>query len=97
MKLNTTPRVGANDPVLQRELREHASQVNMLSEGRIAAAYNATVAAPTTGLYLAGDYVRNDAPSELGTAGSKYVLFGWICTVSGEPGTWSECRFLTGN
>ncbi len=32
MKLNTTPRVGVNDPSLQRELREHADQVNRLSE-----------------------------------------------------------------
>lgn len=97
MKLNQTPRVGINDPVLQRELREHATQVNLLAEGRIAAAHTAQVAAPTTGTYAAGDAVRNSAPSELGSVGSKYVIEGWMCVVGGTPGTWVEKRFLTGN
>ncbi len=97
MKLNTTPRVAVNDPVLQRELREHATQVNMLSEGRMAANYQAATAAPTTGSYAAGDFVRNSAPSELGTAGSRYVIFGWVCVAGGAPGTFAQCRFLTGN
>ena len=52
MKLATSPRVGIKDPDLQRELREHAQQVNALSEGRIAANYNAATAVPTTGLVL---------------------------------------------
>lgn len=97
MKLNTTPRVHINDPVLQRELREHATQVNLLSEGRIAAEYGATTAAPTTGTHARGDFVRNSEPSELGTASSKYVIFGWLCVTGGEPGTWVQCRFLTGS
>jgi hypothetical protein len=41
--------------------------------------------------------VRNNAPAELGVALSKYVVFGWICTSGGTPGTWLQCRFLTGN
>lgn len=97
MKLNTTPRVGVNDPVLQRELREHATQVNLLSEGRLAAEYGATTAAPTTGTHARGDFVRNSEPSELGAASSKYVIYGWLCVTGGEPGTWVQCRFLTGN
>ena len=97
MKLNTTPRVGATDPVLQRELREHASQVNLLSEGRIAGRYNALTAAPTGGTAMQGDFVANSAPSELGTAGSKYFIEGWTCVVSGTPGTWVQKRCLTGN
>lgn len=96
-KLNTTPRIVLADPGLQRELREHATQVNMLTEGKLSAVYNAATAAPTTGTWALGDFVRNSAPSELGTASSKYVIFGWICTVSGTPGTWLQCRFLTGN
>ena len=96
MKLNTTPRVGVNDPVLQRELREHATQVNLLSEGRLAAEYGATTAAPTTGTHARGDFVRNSEPSELGGASSKYGIYGWLCVTGGEPGTWVECRFLTG-
>ncbi len=96
-RLNTTPRVGVNDPVLQRELREHATQVNNLTEGRIAAVTNATTAAPTSGPNQQGDFVRNSAPTELGSASSKYVIFGWVCVASGTPGTWQQCRFLTGN
>jgi hypothetical protein len=96
-KLNTTPRIVQQDPVLIRELREHATQVNNLSEGKLSAVYNAYTAAPTTGTWNQGDFIRNSAPSELGSGGSKYVIFGWICTVSGTPGTWLQCRFLTGN
>lgn len=97
MKLNTSPRVGIADPVLQRELREHAVQVNGLSEGRIAAEYGARPTVPTTGTFAQGDFVRNSAPVEVGTAGSKYIVFGWICVASGTPGTFVQCRFLTGN
>ena len=96
-KLNTTPRIVQIDPVLQRELREHATQVNLLTEGKLSAVYNAATAAPTTGTWAQGDFVRNSAPSEAGAVSSKYVIFGWICTVSGTPGTWLQCRFLTGN
>lgn len=96
-KLNTTPRVAPLDQLLQRELREHAQQVNSLTEGRMEAVYNAATSAPTTGMYAQGDFVRNSAPSELGSAASKYVIFGWQCVVAGEPGTFVQMRFLTGN
>jgi hypothetical protein len=96
MKLNTTPRIQA-DPVLQRELREYALQVNALSEGRLVASYNALPSVPTAGTYARGDFVRNSEPSELGSPGSRYVIFGWICTVSGTPGTFVQMRYLTGN
>lgn len=96
-KLNTTPRVPRIDPALQVELRDHATQVNNLTEGKLSAVYNATTAAPTVGTWARGDFLRNSEPSELGSAFSKYVIFGWICTVSGTPGTWVQCRFLTGN
>lgn len=95
-RLNLSPRVGINDPILQRELREHATQVNQLTEGRIAAVTNATTAAPAAGPNFQGDFVKNSAPTELGTAGSKYIVYGWQCVDSGTPGTWVQCRFLTG-
>jgi hypothetical protein len=97
VKTNTTPRVGTSDPVMQRELREHATQINLLSEGRIAGSYTALTSAPASGDWMQGDTVKNSAPSELGTAGSKYVIEGWTCVVSGTPGTWVQKRFLTGN
>lgn len=97
MKVNTSPRVAIKDPDLQRELREHAQQINALSEGRISGNYTAATAAPTTGMYQQGDFVRNLTPTELGSAASKYVIFGWQCVAGGEPGTFVQCRFLTGN
>lgn len=78
-------------------LRAISTQVNNLSEGRIVAVTNAYTAAPTTGTWAQGDFVRNSSPSELGSSGSKYVITGWLCTVGGTPGTWFACRTLTGN
>ena len=94
MKLNNSPRVAINDPNLQRELREHALQVNGLSEGRLANSYNAQTAAPTTGDYAVGDIVRNSAPTETGSP--AYIVYGWMCT-DDNPLTFRQLRFLTGN
>ena len=95
-KLNVTPRVNV-DAETTRWYREIARQVNSLSEGAIAASYNARTAAPTAGTYQQGDSIRNSAPTELGTALSKYVITGFLCVLSGTPGTWVELRSLTGN
>ncbi|MBT2594720.1 right-handed parallel beta-helix repeat-containing protein [Arthrobacter sp. ISL-72] len=54
-------------------------------------------AAPTWGTWAVGDYVTNKAPAETGTAGSKYVVKGWVCVTAGSPGTWVQDRALTGN
>ena len=100
MKLNQEPRLPLDIGQLTRRLtdiiREICSQVNGLTDGRISAHTTAT-AAPTTGTYAQGDKLWNSPPSELGTAGSKYVVIGWVCTVSGTPGTWLQMRTLTGN
>lgn len=82
---------------LDKLYRDSAQQINLLSEGYIQAATNAATAAPTTGTYSVGDTVRNSTPTELGVAASKYVITHWICTVAGTPGTWLQCRALTGN
>lgn len=74
-----------------------AIQVNNMAEGRIEAAYNALAAPPTTGDFKQGDAIRNVAPVEIGTAGSKYVVTGWICISDGNPGVWRQQRVLTGN
>lgn len=96
MRISTTPRSRV-DPETARWMREVATQVNALSEGRAVALYQSASSAPTTGTYAQGDFVTNNTPTELGTAGSKYVIRGWICTVGGTPGTWVQCRYLTGN
>lgn len=82
---------------LDRLYRDTAQQLNQLSEGRVQAVTNAATGAPTTGTFSLGDTVRNSSPSELGAPGSKYVITQWICTVAGTPGTWLQCRSLTGN
>jgi len=94
MKLNTTPRI-ADFAGVARELREHASEVNALAEGRLTGTYNAQTSVPTTGLHAKGDIVRNSNPSELGAAPNTYVIYGWICTAGGEPGTWEAMNIPT--
>lgn len=96
MKINVTPRASV-DAETTRFYRDVAQQVNALSEGRLVASYTALTAAPTTGTWAKGDYVRNSNPSEAGTALSKYVVHGWVCVTSGTPGTWLQDRRLTGN
>ena len=80
-------------------LRDLAYQVNGLSEGTVAAAYNAHTAAPTSSVmpFAHGDFIRNSLPTETGTAGAKYVVIGFVCVASGSPGTWVQARALTGN
>lgn len=74
-----------------------ATLLNGLSDGRITASNSAGTAAPTAGTWAIGDFVRNSAPAEAGSASSKYVVIGWVCTVAGSPGTFVACRCLTGN
>lgn len=95
MRISTTPRQSVDSATAQW-MREVAQQVNALSEGRAAALYQAGSSAPTTGTFALGDFVANNTPTELGTAGSKYVIDGWKCVSGGTPGTWVQCRYLTG-
>lgn len=101
MRLNTDPRLPQNDDLrtlktrLTELFREIATQVNLTSEGALGGAYNATTAAPIAGNYAVGDFVKNSAPAELGTAGSRYVIEGWVCVTA--PLTFVQKRFLTGN
>ena len=101
MRVDPAPRFPSDRDQLVRKLtdlfREHGQQLNDLTEGKIAAVTNKGTAAPTTGTYAQGDFVRKAAPAEAGVALTKYVIVGWVCTVSGTPGTWVECRYLTGN
>jgi len=96
MKINVTPKT--NESAQETQWRKSiAAQVNGLSEGRLSASYGALTAAPTQGTWVVGDFVLNSAPVEAGTAGSKYLIHGWRCSVSGTPGTWFQLRSLTGN
>lgn len=75
-------------------LRQVERQVNSLSEGALAGHYSAYTSQPTTGTHATGDFIRNSAPTVLGTAPDQYIVYGWICTLDGTPGTWQTCRFL---
>jgi hypothetical protein len=86
-----------NPQVFTEIVREIEMKVNLLVEERLAAFDNALTSVPTTGDWARGDFVRNSTPSEAGSALSKYVIIGWVCVTAGTPGTWKECRFLTGN
>lgn len=101
MRLQDNPYLPGDLPGLVRQLdrlyRQIATQVNQMSEGGISAATNAASGPPASGPWVQGDFVRNVAPVEAGAAGSRYVLIGWVCVASGEPGTWRQCRYLTGN
>jgi hypothetical protein len=101
MKLDPFPRFPADRAQMERKLtdlfRATNVQVNQLTEGTVSAVHSAATAAPTAGIFAVGDFVRNSAPSELGTVGSKYVVMGFLCTVGGTPGTFVQCRALTGN
>jgi hypothetical protein len=84
---------------LKRAMEPIIQQLNAASEGQISGVTNAATAAPTgtVATYAIGDFVRNSTPAELGAAGAKYIIFGWVCVTAGAPGTWLQCRFLTGN
>lgn len=83
--------------VLSRVLKATAQKVNQIGDGRITGSDFTAASIPTTGMFKQGDFIRNSAPAEAGTAGSRYVVIGWVCVVSGSPGTLLQCRFLTGN
>jgi ribulose bisphosphate carboxylase small subunit len=108
MRLNVDPGL-PNNPQLTQDwletlrwklsdrLTQITKQLNLLTEGHVVAVTNAYTAAPTTGTWKQGDFIRHSAPAEAGAATAKYVIIGYICTVSGTPGTWLQCRVLTGN
>lgn len=101
MRLSNDARLPQDDSMrglkqrLVEIVRDVVNQLNHLAEGRIAGCTNAATSAPATGSYTPGDFVRNSAPQELGAAGSKYVVTGWLCTAA--PATFVQQRCLTGN
>lgn len=71
------------------------TQLNGISEGRMAQRYQATATIPTAGNFAVGDIVFNSTPVELAGTGHTYAILGWQCTVAGSPGTLEEMRYLT--
>lgn len=81
-----------NRGFIARLLQQIDDQVNNLTDGKVNAVTNSYTAAPTGGTHAVGDFVRNTNTVEIGTAPSAYVILGWICTVAGTPGTFTEVR-----
>ncbi|MEK5278642.1 hypothetical protein NSS82_10350 [Paenibacillus sp. FSL H7-0735] len=55
-------------------------------------------AKPTSEQWKVGDVVTNNAPIELGTAGSKYIIEKWIAVAAGSGSSiFRDSRVLTGN
>lgn len=80
------------DPELDEIIQNHALWLEHLAQGSPAAHPIHTVAPSFAG--TPGQFVRNHAPEELGSAGSKYVVLGWVYSTAD---TWLACRVLTGN
>lgn len=63
-------------------------------------AYYYTSERPTSGTWAAGDYVKNSAPTVMGSASSQYVIKGWIRLTTGSDHVlntdWVQDRALTG-
>ena len=74
------PRV-YDSAIITELFRMIEAQVNQLTEGRASAYHGAMSAAPATGTWVVGDWVKNSAPASAG-------YFGFVCTVGGTPGTW---------
>ena len=83
--------------IVKKSLQDLGIKVNAMCGGRVSALDNSSTVAPTVGSWAQGDEVVNSNPTELGSAGSKYVIDRWKCVASGTPGTWVQCRYLTGN
>lgn len=92
-----TPYAASLNYRLKDLMRTVCTRLNALADGKLSAIDNAATSIPTVGTYAVGDFVRNSAPAELGGAGSKYCIFGWICVTAGTPGTFVQVRTLTGN
>jgi hypothetical protein len=99
VKVNEQPNFAGTNfiPAITDWARSVAKKLNSLASGAASAVDNTGTAAPTTGTWAQGDFVRNSSPSELGAVGSKYVIQGWMAVAGGTPGTWVQVRTLTGN
>lgn len=87
---------------LEQIINSIAMQLDLISSGSIAGAWNALPQSPTTGTgvttnptgsvpgltYKVGDQIANSNPQVLtGTGGKRYVTTGWICVQAGNLGT----------
>jgi hypothetical protein len=74
-----------------------ANSLHKIRKSRVEGLTTST-ARPAFDTWGRGDFVENLAPAVLGTAGARYVVRGWLCTVAGyaSQALWVECRMPTG-
>ena len=83
-------------------IRQITTTMNLISEGRSSAHYQAQASVPTgtSYAYQVGDVVYDSNCTVRGSVApgvaSSYVRLGWICVAPGSPGTFVEWRVLTG-
>lgn len=96
-KIPTNPTLSGDSLSLARRLTDLWSVLASTLNDLVDKSEVSATSSPTAGVHKLGEFVRNANPLELGTAGSKYIISGWICTAAGTPGTWLQARVLTGN
>lgn len=83
-------------------VRAICQQINVVSEGKITARYNAVTVAPSGSAvaYAPGDFVADINATVGASIGSgvplAYIRQGWINVAAGSPGTIQELRIPTG-
>lgn len=83
-------------------IRLICNQVNLYSEGRITARYQAQASVPSSVAAEVGDVIWDSNPTVRGSVApglaASYVRTGWICTAeSTTNAVWQEMRELTGS
>jgi hypothetical protein len=101
----------ANTQQEQLIFNKIGTQLDLISSGKIAGAWNAASAPPTGSVaptvnaqptalntYGVGDYIRNSNPTVfVGSNGKQWITKGWICTVAGSVGTANPPTFVPDN
>ena len=83
-------------------IRSICGQLNNLSEGRLAARYNAQASVPTgtAVAYAVGDFIPDNnctvSASVVAGLGAAYIRLGWVCVAPSPSATLQEVRVLTG-
>lgn len=82
-------------------VRVLCNQVNLLSEGKITARYQAQASVPVSVGANVGDFVWDNNTTVRGSVApgiaASYVRVGWVCTVGDVTNpVWQEMRVLTG-
>ncbi len=100
MKLDKDPRLPTLGSIdyersmysrLYELFRQILTMVGAISDGR-AIGFTSMDTAPTSGAWYQGDQIKNAKPT---VQNGGFIVLGWVCVESGEPGVWKEIRCQT--